>query len=45
MYIVEKIMQIRGTIMRMIFNKLSIPFEALFSRLKILRDIMSNKAV
>ena len=42
---VEKIIQINGTRIKIIFNKLSRPLEALFSRLKTLKDIMSNKKV
>jgi hypothetical protein len=42
---VEKIMQINGTMIKIIFNKLSKPFAVLFSRLKTLMDIISSKRV
>jgi hypothetical protein len=38
-------MQIRGMMIRIIFNKLSNPFAELLSRLKTLKDIRSNRKV
>jgi hypothetical protein len=42
---VEKMMQIKGTIIKMTFSKLSKPLAVLSSRLNTLRDIANKRMV